>query len=66
MIYLLHHHKSQGKIKDKKHLNLRCLVQVGPVIKEQILSHVCSNTFRDGLAAHRTFPQRDGAVVTTH
>ena len=30
MIYLLHHHKSQGKIKDKEHLNLRCLVQVGP------------------------------------
>ena len=30
MIYLFNPHKSKGKFKDKEHLNLRCLVQVGP------------------------------------
>ena len=30
MIYSFYHHKSHGKFKDKEHLNLKCLVQVGP------------------------------------
>ena len=30
MIYLFNPHKAKGKFKDKEHLNLRCLVQVGP------------------------------------
>ena len=30
MIYLFNPHKFKGKFKDKEHLNLRCLVQVGP------------------------------------
>ena len=29
-IYLFHHYRSQGKVKDKDQLKLRCLVQVGP------------------------------------
>ena len=29
-IYSFYHHKSNGKVKDKEHLNLRCLLQVGP------------------------------------
>ena len=29
-IYSFYHHKCNGKVKDIEHLNLRCLVQVGP------------------------------------
>ena len=29
-IYSFYHHESHGKVKDKEHLNLRCLVQVSP------------------------------------
>ena len=29
-IYLFYHYKSNDKVKDKEHLKLRCLVQVGP------------------------------------
>ena len=31
-IYLFYYHESHGKVKDKKHLNLRYLVQVSPGI----------------------------------
>ena len=30
IIYSFYHFKSHRKVKDKEHLNLRCLVQVGP------------------------------------
>ena len=29
-MYLFYHYKFHGKVKDKEHLKLRCLVQVGP------------------------------------
>ena len=38
MIYLIYHCKSQGKVKDKEHLNLRSLVQVGPGDSRQRLA----------------------------
>ena len=48
MIYLLHHHKSQGKVKDKEHLNLRCLVQVGPV-------HLMNTSFMTQMTCMKCF-----------
>ena len=32
-IYSFCHYKSHQKVKDKEHINLRCLVQVGPDLK---------------------------------
>ena len=34
-IYSFYHHKSHGKVKDKEHLNLRCLVNLAPGILSQ-------------------------------
>ena len=42
-IYLFHHHESLGKVKDKEHLKLRCLVQVGPevVVPRELVVLLC-------------------------
>ena len=42
MIYLFYHHESQGKVKDKEHLKLRCFVQVGPGSHDMIYHSLCA------------------------
>ena len=47
-IYLFYHHKSHGKVKDKEHLKLRCLVQVGPGVDTALSmdKHKTSEAYR--------------------
>ena len=40
---MFYHYKTEDKVKDKEHLKLRCLVQVGPGPLRSTVSHYTIN-----------------------
>ena len=58
-MYLFYHYKFHGKVKDKEHLKLRCLVQVGPGCS----CNPCSSQHKSRASDLGLIPQRSLCMI---